>query len=116
MLFHGDARICWSLMKVNPLVPVAQYVRMSRDGQQYSIPIQKAAIQAYAKSQGYIVVSTYADLGKSGIEIKHRHELRRLLADVMGGYAQFKAILVYDVSRWGRFQDVDEAAHYEFVC
>lgn len=25
-------------------------------------------------------------------------------------------ILVYDVSRWGRFQDTDEAAYYEFVC
>jgi DNA invertase Pin-like site-specific DNA recombinase len=25
-------------------------------------------------------------------------------------------ILVYDVSRWGRFQDIDEAAHYEFLC
>jgi len=24
--------------------------------------------------------------------------------------------LVYDVSRWGRFQDTDEAAHYEFLC
>jgi DNA invertase Pin-like site-specific DNA recombinase len=23
---------------------------------------------------------------------------------------------VYDISRWGRFQDVDEGAHYEFVC
>ena len=26
------------------------------------------------------------------------------------------AILVYDISRWGRFQDIDEAAHYEFIC
>jgi len=25
-------------------------------------------------------------------------------------------ILVYDISRWGRFQDTDEAAHYEFLC
>ena len=25
-------------------------------------------------------------------------------------------ILVYDVTRWGRFQDPDEAAHYEFLC
>jgi DNA invertase Pin-like site-specific DNA recombinase len=24
--------------------------------------------------------------------------------------------LVYDISRWGRFQDTDEAAHYEFLC
>jgi hypothetical protein len=25
-------------------------------------------------------------------------------------------ILVYDVSRWGRFQDSDESAYYEFIC
>ncbi|WP_426178285.1 recombinase family protein [Massilia sp. TWR1-2-2] len=28
----------------------------------------------------------------------------------------FGTILVYDVSRWGRFQDSDEAAAYEFTC
>ena len=103
-------------MEIKPLVPAAQYVRMSTEQQQYSIANQKAAIQTYAKSHGYVVVSTYADAGKSGIEIKHRKELRRLLSDVMSGHAQYKAILVYDVSRWGRFQDVDEAAHYEFLC
>jgi DNA invertase Pin-like site-specific DNA recombinase len=104
------------LMETKPLVAAAQYVRMSTDQQQYSIANQKAAIQAYAKSHGYIVASTYVDAGKSGIEIKHRKDLRRLLADVISGHAQYKAILVYDVSRWGRFQDVDEAAHYEFLC
>jgi DNA invertase Pin-like site-specific DNA recombinase/DNA-binding winged helix-turn-helix (wHTH) protein len=103
-------------MEAKPLVPAAQYVRMSTEDQQYSIANQQAAIRTYAKSHGYVVVSTYADAGKSGIEIKHRKELRRLLADVMNGRAQYKAILVYDVSRWGRFQDVDEAAHYEFLC
>lgn len=97
-------------------VPVAQYVRMSTEDQQYSINNQEAAIQAYATSHNYVVASTYADAGKSGVDIKSRKELRRLLADVMSGRAQFKAILVYDVSRWGRFQDVDEAAHYEFLC
>jgi len=39
-----------------------------------------------------------------------------LLQDVTGGNTDYKAILVYDVSRWGRFQDTDEAAHYEFLC
>jgi DNA invertase Pin-like site-specific DNA recombinase len=34
----------------------------------------------------------------------------------MGGQAAYKVILVFDVSRWGRFQDTDEAAHYEHVC
>jgi DNA invertase Pin-like site-specific DNA recombinase/DNA-binding winged helix-turn-helix (wHTH) protein len=102
--------------KLSLSVPAAQYVRMSTDNQQYSIANQKAAILKYAEGHGYLLTSTYADAGKSGLEIKHRKELRRLLADVMGGQAQFKVILVYDVSRWGRFQDVDEAAHYEFLC
>jgi len=26
------------------------------------------------------------------------------------------SILVYDVSRWGRFQDADESAYYEYIC
>jgi DNA invertase Pin-like site-specific DNA recombinase len=34
----------------------------------------------------------------------------------MGGLCAYKIILVYDVSRWGRFQDIDEGAHYEFLC
>src|SRR5260370_30771136 len=32
------------------------------------------------------------------------------------GQADFKLILVYDISRWGRFQDADESAYYEFIC
>ena len=28
----------------------------------------------------------------------------------------YAAILVYDVSRWGRFQDTDESAYYEYLC
>ena len=42
--------------------------------------------------------------------------LRDLLDVVQSGRADFTAILVYDVSRWGRFQDADESAYYEFVC
>src|SRR2546421_11025597 len=89
---------------------------MATEDQQYSIANQEAAIQTYAKSHGYVVTSTYADAGKSGVAIKHRKELRRLLHDVTSGQAQYETILVYDVSRFGRFQDVDEAAHYEFLC
>jgi DNA invertase Pin-like site-specific DNA recombinase len=97
-------------------VPAAQYVRMSDDGQQYSIDNQKAAIEGYAKRNGFIVVRTYADAGKSGLVLNRREALRKLLEDVDLGNADYKAILVYDVSRWGRFQNSDEAAHYEFLC
>jgi DNA invertase Pin-like site-specific DNA recombinase/DNA-binding winged helix-turn-helix (wHTH) protein len=103
-------------MKPNSTIPAAEYVRMSTDDQQFSIDNQKAAIHEYAARSGFDVVATYEDSGRSGLSIKNREGLRRLLKDVVSGNAGYKVILVYDVSRWGRFQDVDEAAHYEFVC
>jgi DNA invertase Pin-like site-specific DNA recombinase len=98
------------------LIPAAEYVRMSTTEQPNSIILQQEAIGHYAASHGYQVVATYADPGRSGIEIKHRERLRQMILDVLSGGAVFRAILVYDVSRWGRFQDTDESAHYEFIC
>lgn len=101
---------------VFPPIPAAQYVRMSDENQQYSIDNQKAAIKEYADAHGLVVVKTYADPGKSGVAAAHRKALRQLLKDVVSGDAEYKTILVYDVSRWGRFPNNDEAAHYEFLC
>jgi len=99
------------------LVPAAaQYLRMSTEHQQYSTENQSAAIRRYAESHGFTIVRTYSDPAKSGLFLKNRRGLRDLLQDVAGGNTDYKAILVYDVSRWGRFQDTDEAAHYEFLC
>jgi DNA invertase Pin-like site-specific DNA recombinase len=95
---------------------VAEYVRMSTDHQKYSTANQAAAIRDYAESHHMDIVRTYEDDGKSGLEISQRHGLKRLLADVEAGQAGFESILVYDVSRWGRFQNSDEAAHYEYLC
>jgi len=89
---------------------------MSDDGQQYSIDNQKAAIQKYAEDHKFLIVRTYADAGKSGLVLNRREALRKLLDDVEHGDPGYKAILIYDVSRWGRFQNSDEAAHYEFLC
>jgi DNA invertase Pin-like site-specific DNA recombinase len=102
-------------LTLNP-TPVAQYVRMSDDGQQLSITNQKAAIEEYAEQHNFVVVRTYEDSGKSGLALKHRAGLCELIQDVVSGKPEYKAILVYDVSRWGRFQNNDEAAHYEFMC
>jgi len=97
-------------------VPAAQYLRMSTEHQQYSLVNQSASIHKYAETHGFTVVRTYSDPAKSGLFLKNRRGLRDLLQDVTGGNTEYKAILVYDVSRWGRFQDTDEAAHYEFLC
>jgi DNA invertase Pin-like site-specific DNA recombinase/DNA-binding winged helix-turn-helix (wHTH) protein len=103
-------------MSAQALVPAAEYTRMSTDDQPNSIAFQKQAIRRYAAMHNFEVVTSYSDPGKSGMEIKHRPGLRQLIQDAVGGKVRFKAIIVYDVSRWGRFQDTDEAACYEFVC
>jgi DNA invertase Pin-like site-specific DNA recombinase len=94
----------------------AQYVRMSTEHQQYSTHNQADKILEYAERRGIKIVRTYADEGKSGLSIGGRASLQRLIADVESGNADFNLILVYDVSRWGRFQDADESAYYEYVC
>jgi DNA invertase Pin-like site-specific DNA recombinase len=97
-------------------IPAAQYLRMSTDEQKLSLAYQASAIQRYAQKHGFAVVSTYEDRGRSGLTLKRRKGLTQLLQDAVSGLSTFKAVLVYDVSRWGRFQDADESAHYEFLC
>lgn len=94
----------------------AQYVRMSTEHQRYSTENQAAAIAVYAAQHDLAIVRTYRDEGRSGLRIQQREGLIELIEDVRGGRADFDHILVYDVSRWGRFQDVDESAYYEFTC
>src|SRR5712675_265083 len=91
-------------MTANQLVPAAQYLRKSTEHQQYSLENQSTAIQRYADSQGFEVVRTYSDAAKSGLVLRHRIGLRQLLQDVVSGAPGYQVILVYDVSRWGRFQ------------
>jgi DNA invertase Pin-like site-specific DNA recombinase len=89
---------------------------MSTEHQRYSTENQADAIRQYAERRGLEVVRTYADEGKSGLRIDGRDALKQLIEDVQGGNADFSTILVYDVSRWGRFQDADESAYYEYIC
>ncbi len=99
-----------------PKIRAAEYVRMSTEHQKYSTDNQAAAIKRYAEKRGYSIVRTYADEGKSGLNIGGRAAIQQLLDDVENGRADYQALLVYDVSRWGRFQDPDEAASYELRC
>lgn len=94
----------------------AEYVRMSTEHQQYSTQNQTERIREYARQRGIVVVKTYADEGKSGLRIAGRIALQQLIKDVESGGAEFSMVLVYDVSRWGRFQDADESAYYEYIC
>jgi DNA invertase Pin-like site-specific DNA recombinase len=103
-------------MATNQTVPAAQYLRMSTEHQQYSLLNQSDTILQYASAHGFRISNTYSDAATSGVLFRKRKALQQLIQDVVHGEAPYRAILVYDVSRWGRFQDTDEAAHYEFLC
>ncbi len=97
-------------------VRAVEYVRMSTEHQKYSTENQSDAIRIYAEHHDMEIVRTYSDAGKSGLKIEGRKGLTQLIHDVEGGNAGFDEILVYDISRWGRFQDADESAYYEYIC
>ncbi|OYU70447.1 MAG: hypothetical protein CFE28_10875 [Alphaproteobacteria bacterium PA2] len=98
-----------------PEAPAACYVRRSSGLQYYSIEHQLAAIATFASEKGFVIVRTFTD-DRSGLNLSGRPGLSALLGEALSGSAIFQTILVYDVSRWGRFQDLDQAAHYEFLC
>jgi DNA invertase Pin-like site-specific DNA recombinase len=107
------------MSKSEPELPpncAAAYVRMSTEHQQYSTSNQMDVIREYAKRRGLEIVKVYSDEGKSGLNIQGRESLGQMIKDVQNREINFSSILAYDVSRWGRFQDADESAYYEYLC
>lgn len=94
----------------------AAYVRMSTEHQQYSTENQLDTLKLYAATHGLEISKVYVDSGKSGLRLEGREGLQQLFRDVASGQRDYGVILVYDVSRWGRFQDPDESASYEVRC
>lgn len=99
-----------------PVRHAAMYVRMSTDHQKYSTENQADTIREYAARHNIEIIKIYADQGKSGLSLDGRDALKQLIDDVQSGQAGFNVILVLDVTRWGRFQDADESAYYEYIC
>jgi len=74
------------------LFPVAHYLRMSTEHQQYSLANQAGAIQKYAEAHSFKIVSTYSDAAKSGLVPRRRSGLRQLLQAVASGSADYRPI------------------------
>ncbi len=94
----------------------AAYVRMSTEHQKYSTANQLDFIREDARRRGLEILKLYSDEGKSGLTFEKREALKAMIAEIEAGRADYSHILVYDVSRWGRYQDPDESAHYEYIC
>lgn len=94
----------------------AVYVRMSTEHQRYSTTNQLKAISEYAALRGIEITKVYEDAGRSGLTFDGRDALKKLFEDITSKTAVFNQLLVYDVSRWGRYQDADESAYHEHIC
>ena len=86
-------------MNVSLPIPAAQYLRMSTEHQLYSTENQARWNEQYAQTHGFTITRTNRDSAKSGLWLKGGPGLRELLRDVTEGNTDYKAILVYDVSR-----------------
>jgi DNA invertase Pin-like site-specific DNA recombinase len=96
---------------------IAYYRHSAEDKQENSVPIQREHAQKFAQQHQIDIIHEEADEGKTGL-LANRPGFELIFKDwILNSEApQFDYILVYDVSRWGRFQDQDEAAYYEFRC
>lgn len=96
---------------------VAYYRHSAEDKQENSVLIQRELTQKFAEQNNVEIIHEEADEGVTGL-LADRPGFQRLLNQWVfaEGAPAFDFILVYDVSRWGRFQNQDEAAHYQYLC
>lgn len=96
---------------------VAYYRHSAEDKQENSVLIQQEATEKLVSQHNAEIIHFEADEGVSGLS-SDRPAFHRLFDDwILNPDAPpFDYVFVYDVSRWGRFQDQDEAAYHEFRC
>jgi DNA invertase Pin-like site-specific DNA recombinase len=96
---------------------VAYYRHSAQDKQEYSVEIQQEHVRKFASDHGIEIIKEFADRGITGVVVKDRDAFNEMIqVYVEGGKEKFDYVLVFDVSRWGRFQDGDESAHYTWLC
>lgn len=96
---------------------VAYYRHSAEDKQENSVPLQREQVQKFATQNGIEIIFELADEGKTGLNA-NRKGFKELLSNWIQNpkAPKFDYILVLDESRWGRFQNPDEAAHYQFLA
>lgn len=100
-----------------PKRAVCYFRHSAEDKQENSVPIQREHAQRFALEHNIEIIHEEADEGKSGL-LADRPGFKRLFDDWIENddAPKFDYVLVYDVSRWGRFQDQNQAGHYVFLC
>ena len=96
---------------------IAYYRHSAEDKQENSVPIQRELVHKFADQYGIEIIHEEADEGKTGL-LANRPGFVALFENWIENDSAppFEYVFVFDVSRWGRFQNQNEPAHYEFRC
>lgn len=96
---------------------IAYYRHSAEDKQENSIKIQQGHVYDFANKFKIDIIHEELDEGKSGL-LANRPGFERLFSEWIENpkAPNFNYVLVYDVSRWGRFQDPDQSGYYEYLC
>jgi site-specific DNA recombinase len=87
---------------------VCVYVRMSTSRQEASPDQQRKAIKALCDREGHEIACEYSDLGVSGVKTLKRTGFLKMIAAAEAG--EFERIVVFDRSRFGRFDSYEAAS------
>ncbi len=95
---------------------VAYYRHSAQDRQENSVAIQQEQVRHWAQENGVKIVHEFADRGKSGLTAEGRDGFNDMMENWVKARRDFDFVLCLDVSRWGRFQDIDLSATYSAEC
>jgi DNA invertase Pin-like site-specific DNA recombinase len=103
---------------LRPIQPqaVAYYRHSAQDRQENSIPLQQEQVREWADKHGVEIMHEFADHGKSGLNAEGRPAFSEMMHEWVEQRNDFEYVLCLDVSRWGRFQDIDLSAQYSAIC
>jgi DNA invertase Pin-like site-specific DNA recombinase len=95
---------------------VAYYRHSAQERQENSIPIQREQVREWAKKNGVEIIQEFEDAGKSGLNAEGRPAFNEMMDQWVKQKRDFQYVLCLDVSRFGRFQDIDLSAQYSAEC
>ena len=102
-----------NLLPQKPLIPAVRYLRMSTNKQEHSISHQIDHTDKFAAQYGFGINQDYIEPGISGVTAEDRPQFLKMLDDLSSGKVRCKAVLIYDMSRFGRFQLPTESMYNE---
>lgn len=88
------------------------YVRRSTDMQEASLNDQRQTIQTYAQEHDLTITKEFCDDAISGKTVKARPAFQEMIEFARNNQEEH-TLLVYDVSRFGRFENPKEATYWE---